>query len=229
MLNVLERSFVWAGGAMFVASLSLTAWWYAVRFGQDRPRTGWTALAIDGLLLTVFALHHSIFAREPIKQWLASLIPARLLRSVYVWLASALLMLVDLLWQPVGATLYNIGGWSMWLFTTVQVIGVGLIAKSVQAIDPLELAGIRNPKMTDDELQTGGVYRLVRHPLYFGWFLIVFGAAHMTGDRLAFAVLTTTYLVIAMPWEERLLEREFGPSYRRYKEQVRWRILPYVY
>jgi protein-S-isoprenylcysteine O-methyltransferase Ste14 len=227
--TIMERIFVWAGGAIFVASLSLTAWWYAVRFGQDRPLTGWTALAIDALLLTVFAMHHSLFARASTKAGLASLIPARLLRSVYVWFASALLILVDLFWQPVGATLYDIGGWSAWLFAGVQIAGVGLIARSVQAIDPLELAGIRNPKMTDEELQTGGVYRLVRHPIYFGWVLIVFGAAHMTGDRLAFAVLTTAYLVMAMPWEERSLEREFGAAYRDYKQHVRWKIVPYVY
>jgi protein-S-isoprenylcysteine O-methyltransferase Ste14 len=34
---------------------------------------------------------------------------------------------------------------------------------------------------------------------------------------------------MAMPWEERSLEREFGASYRRYKEKVRWKILPYLY
>jgi protein-S-isoprenylcysteine O-methyltransferase Ste14 len=132
-------------------------------------------------------------------------------------------------WQPVGGIIYQVDGWPWWIFTIVQVTGVWLIARSVSAIDPLELAGIRNPKMVDEELQTGGVYGLVRHPLYFGWVVIVFGAAHMTGDRLTFAVLTTAYLVMAMPWEERSLEREFGASYRRYKEKVRWKILPYLY
>jgi protein-S-isoprenylcysteine O-methyltransferase Ste14 len=229
MLNILERAFVWAGGAMFVGSLSLTAWWYAIRFGEDRPATGWTTIAIDGLLVSVFALHHSAFAREPIKKRLASLIPARLLRSVYVWVASTLLILMDLFWQPVGGIVYRVDGWPVWIFALVQITGVWLIVQSVRAIDPLELAGIRNPKMTDEELQTGGVYGLVRHPLYFGWLIIVFGAAHMTGDRLTFAVVTTAYLVIAMPWEERSLERAFGVSYRRYKEAVRWKIVPYLY
>jgi methanethiol S-methyltransferase len=229
VFNILERAFVWAGGALFVVALSITAWWYALRFGADRAPTGWTSIAIDGLLLSVFALHHSAFAREPIKKRLARLIPTRLLRSVYVWVASALLILMDFLWQPVGGIIYHVNGWSAWLFAFVQLTGVWLIAQSVRAIDPLELAGIRNPKMTDEELQTGGVYRIVRHPLYFGWLLTVFGAAHMTGDRLTFAVLTTAYLVVAMPWEERSLEREFGTSYRRYKQDVRWKILPYVY
>jgi protein-S-isoprenylcysteine O-methyltransferase Ste14 len=136
---------------------------------------------------------------------------------------------MNYLWQPIGGVLYRVDSWPAWIFSFVQLIGVWMIALSVRAIDPLELAGIRNPKMTDEELQTGGVYRVVRHPLYFGWLLIVFGAAHMTGDRLTFAVLTTSYLVIAMPWEERSLERTFGASYQHYKKAVRWKILPYVY
>ena len=104
-----------------------------------------------------------------------------------------------------------------------------MIAHATAAIDALELAGIRTAKVTDEELQSRGVYGIVRHPLYLGWLLVVFGTAHMTGDRLAFAVLTTTYLVVAMPWEEQSLERQFGAAYRRYKERVRWKIVPYVH
>ena len=229
MTRFVERAFVWLGGALFVGSLSLTAWWYAWRLGEDRPANGFTPIAVNALLLTAFAFHHSAFARESIKRRLASLVPVRLLRSVYVWTASALLILVDVLWQPVGGTLYRVDGWPRWVFVLVQLCGVVLIAQSVRAISALELAGIRNPKGTDEELKTDGVYGIVRHPLYFGWVLILFGTAHLTGDRLTFAILTTTYLVIAMPWEERSLERAFGESYRRYMGRVRWRILPYVY
>jgi hypothetical protein len=229
MLNILERGFVWAGGTMFVTSLALTAWAYTMWLGVDRRPTGWMSLVIDGLLVTMFALHHSAFAREPIKSRLATLIPTRLLRSVYVWVASGLLVFMNWFWQPVGGSIYRVTGWPAWIFALTQVAGIWMIARSARAIDPLELAGIRNPKMTDVELQTGGVYGLVRHPLYFGWVLSVFGAAHMTGDRLAFAVLTTSYLVIAIPWEERSLEREFGQSYRLYKQAVRWKMLPYLY
>jgi protein-S-isoprenylcysteine O-methyltransferase Ste14 len=120
-------------------------------------------------------------------------------------------------------------GWRAWPFAIVQLVGVWVIARATAAIDALELAGIRNTKITDEELQSRGAYGLVRHPIYLGWVLVVFGTAHMTGDRLAFAVLTTTYLLLAMPWEERSLERQFGPAYRRYKERVRWKIIPYLY
>ena len=103
-----------------------------------------------------------------------------------------------------------------------------LIARSVVRIDALELAGIR-PAIGGGGLQVTGPYRLVRHPLHLGWILLVFGTARMTGDRLTFAVLTTTYLVIAVRWEERSLAESFGDDYGRYKAAVPWRLIPFIY
>ena len=51
----------------------------------------------------------------------------------------------------------------------------------------------------------------------------------MTADRFVFAVMSTSYLVVAIPWEERSLERAFGEAYRRYKARVRWRVIPFIY
>jgi protein-S-isoprenylcysteine O-methyltransferase Ste14 len=59
--------------------------------------------------------------------------------------------------------------------------------------------------------------------------LAVFGAAHVTGDRLAFAAITTAYLVVAVPWEERSLMRTFGEDYARYIREVKWRMIPFIY
>src|SRR5437870_1181524 len=69
-----------------------------------------TAIAIDAVLLTLFALHHSLCAREPVKDAIARLIPAGLVRSFYVWIASALLILVCALWRSIGSELYSVGG-----------------------------------------------------------------------------------------------------------------------
>ena len=51
----------------------------------------------------------------------------------------------------------------------------------------------------------------------------------MTGDRLVFASISFLYLLIAVPFEERSLIGRFGDQYLRYRELVRWRIVPYVY
>jgi protein-S-isoprenylcysteine O-methyltransferase Ste14 len=223
-----EGAFVWGGGAIFVAALIATGWSYAVAFGASRPFPGRWPIVADALLLTGFAFHHSLFARDGIKRLLARTIPERLLRSVYVWVASVLLIVVCAAWQPVGGLVYDLTGAAGWLCAAVQLAGVWMIVQSVRAIHALELAGIRPPS-PQEALQIRGPYGLVRHPLYLGWALLVFGAAHLTGDRLTFAVLTTIYLVVAIPWEERSLERAFGQSYGDYKRQVRWRIVPYIY
>lgn len=231
----LERIFVWIGGALFVGALATVAWWYAWPLGRASrtPGTGTgVAIAIDAALFSVFALHHSVFARTPLKTALARVVPARLLRSIYVWIASLLLIALCALWQPIGGVLYDALVPIAVVLAIVQLTGVVLIARSVAAIDPLELAGIRQMDAADKEpspLQTSGPYRLVRHPLYLGWMLIVFGPAVLTGDRLAFAVFSSFYLVLAIPWEERSLTAAFGQAYVRYTRQVRWRVIPYVY
>jgi methanethiol S-methyltransferase len=223
-----ERVFVWVGGAFFVSALAFCTWWYLFVLGHAAPFTGWPAVVVDTALFTVFALHHSVFARDIVKRSIAAVLPKRLLRSFYVWTASALLMLVCLLWQPVGGVLYEVHGTAAAVLAAVAVIGIWMIAQSVRAIDPLELAGIHPPTATD-ALQIRGPYGFVRHPLYLGWILAAFGHPHMTGDRAAFAAISSIYLLIAIPWEERSLTAAFGDGYRHYQRQVRWRVIPFVY
>ena len=235
-----ERPFAWLGGAMFVASLAFCA--YSFIFPWSAPHAP-NALAsiFDALLFSVFALQHSLFARTRVKGWLSRFIPHPMLRSVYVWVASLLLIAVCAAWQPVGGVVYRHAGSLGIAHALVQLLGVWLIARSAKTIDVLELAGIRHlspkrreggkrdPTDSAERLQIAGPYRFVRHPIYLGWLLVVFGPALMTGDRLAFAGITTAYLLIAIPWEERSLHAEFGDEYDRYTRQVKWRLVPYVY
>jgi methanethiol S-methyltransferase len=222
---------VWLGGALFVVALAWCVLWYGVALARPVPLRLWPSLAVDALLFSVFALHHSVFAREDVKAAIARIVPAEMVRSVYVWIASLLLIAVCVLWRPVGGELYQQSGVAAIGHSLVQLAGVWLIVRSVRAIDPLELAGIRQAaaRAGDGGLQMGGVYGLVRHPIYLGWTLVVFGAAHMTGDRFAFAIVSTAYLALAIPWEERSLVKSFGADYERYQRLVRWRMIPFIY
>ena len=229
----MTKFIAWLGGAIFVASLALCAWWYLFDLGRSMPATGWRSVAYDAALITVFAIHHSLFARDGIKRRL-SLIPPPLLRSFYVWIASVLFILVIALWAPIGGDLYQASGLAAAAHASAQLLGLWLISRAVGGLDPLELAGIRQvtsspPEPQSQALQVAGPYKWVRHPLYLGWMLALFGTAHMTGDRLAFAGLTSLYLIVAVPWEERSLRQSFGEDYRRYADRVRWRVMPYVY
>jgi methanethiol S-methyltransferase len=227
----------WAGAALFGLSLAYAAYSYGVRFDRLTTRLSpAAAIAWNAALFAIFALHHSLFARLGVKARIARWAPAELERSIYTWVASLLFLAVCAWWQPIDVTLYSLGQpWRAAAYA-VQSAGVIITLRSSARLDPLDLAGVRQVQRARDgaparhvALETDGVYGFVRHPLYFAWILIVFGAPTMTVTRLVFAVLTTGYLVIAIPWEERGLVQVFGPEYDAYRRAVRWRMLPGVY
>jgi protein-S-isoprenylcysteine O-methyltransferase Ste14 len=230
MTTMIERGLVWTGGGVFVASLGLAAYMIGFAWPAAAPLApdGITAaVSVNALLFTTFALHHSLLARERVKAWLTRALPVRLLRSVYVWTASLLFAVTLLYWHPIGHVVYQAPRWLSPFLYAFQAAGLALIVSAARLIDALELAGIRSG--AKDPLVIRGPYRLVRHPLYLGWLLIVWGSPLMTGDRLMFAVLSSAYLLLAMPWEERSMARTLGTDYERYRSIVRWRVLPCLY
>ena len=116
------------------------------------------------------------------------------------------------------------------------MVAIGLTIQSSAALGMLDLAGVaplatarRGEPPAHVPLETGGLYEFVRHPLYFAWALFVFAAPEMTATRALFAVVSTSYLAIAIPWEERSLISTFGSEYEAYRRRVRWRMIPGVY
>src|SRR5882672_3878940 len=135
-MSPFERLFRWAGGAAFAGALAFCAYTFVFVWSRDADVNG-AAVMTDALLFTIFAAHHSVFAREPVKSRVARLVPVRLLRSSYVWIASLLLMGVCGLWQPIGGTLYDAAGWRAAAHASVQIAGLLLIAGAVRKIDAL--------------------------------------------------------------------------------------------
>jgi methanethiol S-methyltransferase len=232
--GAIARATAWLGGGMFVASLGYFAWSYAGRFGRtaavDAGSSG-VPILVNALLFTVFALHHSVMARTGAKRWLVRVVPPPLERSIYVWMASLLFVLTCAAWQPIPLVLYDVPWPWQGACRAVQLCGIWLIAQSARRVDPLELAGIRQAQGTvrPATFEAQGPYGLVRHPIYFGWALITFGTPVMTGTRLSFAAISTAYLMLAIPFEERSLEDTFGEEYRTYRQRVRWRMFPGLY
>jgi protein-S-isoprenylcysteine O-methyltransferase Ste14 len=73
-----------------------------------------------------------------------------------------------------------------------------------------------------------GLYRIVRHPIYLGYLIthLPFLAAHPSGWNLFVILIGDTALVIRAFYEEQTLSLD--PKYRRYREDVKWRLLPGV-
>ncbi len=236
------------GGLLFfIDALAYFAYRYVAVFGRELPGPiNPRAIVVDVTLFTVFALHHSLFARDPIRKGITRSVGV-LERSTYVWIASALFIAVCAWWQPVAGDVWRIDEPAgVWLLRATQLVGVWLTLRSALMIDFLELAGFRqvgrvqtDPPSTvgrvlsdpanGSPFKTSGPYGWVRHPIYAGWFLLVFSVSSMTMTRLVFALTSSLYLLIAIPLEERALRSSSAGAYEQYMKQVRWKLLPHVF
>ena len=239
------RLFAWIGAALFVLSLSYFVYSYWTVFGTPAEGPLRMSLVIwNVVLFSVFALHHTVFAREGIRHALTQAL-GPLERSFYVWVASLLFIVVCRFWQPVPGIVWDIEGAGRFILLFLQIGGITFSVYSAAAIDIWELAGIRQlnsqrPTTNDQrlptansqkefEFKTTGPYGLVRHPIYLGWFLIVFAVGTMTMTRFVFAVVSCVYLLLAIPFEERSLRVASGGAYDRYMKQVPKKLLPGLY
>lgn len=226
------------GGLVFFAyALVFFAYRYVFVFGRDVTGGANTpATVVDVMLFTVFALHHSVFARDIIRNRITRMVGV-LERSTYVWIASALFIAVCAWWRPVGGVAWRTGQPAIvWALYAAELLGVWLTLRSAFMIDIRELAGIRQAsrieRATADpapQFTTSGPYGWVRHPIYSGWFLMVFAVPVMTMTRLVFAVTSSAYLLMAIPFEERSLRAASSGAYDRYMRDVRWKLLPRVF
>jgi protein-S-isoprenylcysteine O-methyltransferase Ste14 len=230
-------AFAWSGALLFATSLLVFLHAYLVTFGhQAADEPALPNIWFDVGLFTFFALHHSLLARSGAKTLIARIVHPELERATYVWASSLLLIVVCRWWRAVPGELYRLTGPLAVGGYLIQFTGIVLTARSASAIDVLDLAGVR-PVLDAREgrqaahvpLETAGLYGFVRHPLYFAWVLFVFGTPHMTMTRFVFATVSTVYLAVAIPFEERSLIRLFGEEYRHYRRRVRWRMIPGLY
>ncbi len=186
------------------------------------------ALVINLLLIAAFGMQHSVMARTGFKSWLTQLLPKPAERSFYVLLASVMLIVLFWQWRPIPMVLWeaqtSIGmtiGWS------VFAVGFLVVLLSTFLIDHFDLFGLKQVWNGFLERQpqpahfvTPLFYRLVRHPLYLGFILAFWGGPVMTLGGLVFAVAMTSYILVAIQFEERDLVRALGSDYEDYRKQV---------
>lgn len=224
-----------SAGLAFLASLGYFVYAYA-QFGAPAGRWhsgAWVAIAQNVLMFSLFAAHHSVISRQGTKRSLRRIVPPHLERSGYVAGAAGLFVLTLSLWQPVPGVAWRMTGNWFFVAEAICLSGVVLIGISVSMVDLLAFVGLRQglglPYAPTDDLNTEGPYRFVRHPVYLGWILLVWTLPVMTGTRVVFAAISTLYLVLVIPIEERSFRRALGAEYEAYARQVRWRLIPGVY
>jgi len=188
----------------------------------------WQALVIDIGLVTLFALPHSLMARPAFKKRITKIIPQSIERSTFVLTASTLLTTLMVFWQPLEGLVWQFENETVIISSYVSfALGTALVFLSSFLINHFDLFGLRqvwlafvNRPYTDLRFSIPFLYRLTRHPLYLGFVIMLWSTPVMTVTHLAIAVLLTSYIFIAIQFEERDLITHFGEKYQNYKNQV---------
>lgn len=203
---------------------------FAVTKSIDSGRQGSlaAALAMDALLLVLFALQHSVMARPWFKRVWTRFVPEPVERSTYVLFSSLALVLLFWQWRPIGGVIWSVdGAIAEAVIDCFYGMGLLIVFLSTFLINHFDLFGLRQVYLymagreyTHLEFRTPFFYRYVRHPLYVGWLLTFWSAPVMTVAHLFFAIMTTAYILVAIRFEEADLVTAHGEKYLRYRERV---------
>ena len=186
------------------------------------------ALVVNLVLMSVFAIQHSVMARKPFKRWWTRFVPASVERSTYVLFASLALVLLFWQWRPIPALVWQIADPQIAMAVTgLSLAGWVIVFTSTFLINHFELFGLHQVannlagrSMPVPRFRTPLYYQFVRHPIYLGFIIAFWAAPTMTTGRMLFAAVTTAYIVVGILLEERDLVDLFGDEYRRYKDRV---------
>jgi protein-S-isoprenylcysteine O-methyltransferase Ste14 len=187
-----------------------------------------TAVVVNLLLLSLFAVQHSIMARPGFKAKWTKIVAPSVERSTFVLLTSLILFLIFWKWQPITGNVWHVesqaGSMVLW---AVFALGWLIVLVSTFLINHFDLFGLRqvwlrfrNQEYTGLRFTEWSLYKYVRHPILLGFIIAFWATPHMTWGHLLFAAVTTAYMLVAIQFEEHDLVSEHGDRYLEYRKRV---------
>jgi methanethiol S-methyltransferase len=186
------------------------------------------ALIVNILLMSLFAVQHSVMARRHFKEWWTQFVPKSVERSTYVLSASLALILLFWQWRPIPTVVWQVSDPQIAMaIMGLSFFGFLFLLLATFMINHFELFGLHQVAnnlvgrdMPAVQFKTPALYQLVRHPIYLGFIIAFWAAPVMTVGHLLFASVTTAYIFVGIFLEERDLVEMFGDKYRSYRAKV---------
>ena len=184
------------------------------------------------LLWLLFFITHSVFAVTPVKAFFQNTLKNKfkyyrlfynaLSLFLILWIVCILLRMPSTYLVETDVFLNSVG-----LIT--MLLGFGVMALAFNQLDMLSFLGF-SQKPESTSLNTEGVYRIVRHPLYFGIFLFLMGVFFIvpTHSILLSVAMGIIYIAVGIEFEEKKLRREFGEVYLDFTHNKK-KFIPFIY
>ena len=181
------------------------------------------------ILLSIFAIQHSVMARPWFKRMWTRIVPEPIERSTYVLFASLALIFLFWQWRSIADIVVwdvtnPVGAAALW---ALFFIGWGIVLLSTFMINHFDLFGLRQVDLyrrgeeySDVGFRTPFFYGFVRHPIMLGFIIAFWATPHMTAGHLLFAAVTTVYILVAIQLEERDIVDAHGAEYEKYRKRV---------
>ncbi len=186
------------------------------------------AIAVNALLLGIFAVQHSVMARQGFKKRWTRIIAEPIERSTYNLFTTLILVLMIWQWRPMTQEIWNVENPAgRTLLTVLFIAGWVLVYLGTFLIDHLEFFGLqqvyrhlKGSAQTPLPFKTPALYQMVRHPIMLGFIVAFWSAPRMTAGHLFFAAASTAYILVGIHFEERDLVRVHGAVYEDYRKRV---------
>ena len=195
-----------------------------------------SSIIINCILLSIFAVQHTVMARPKFKSFWTTIVPQQIERSTYVWLSNLTLIILFIFWQPIEMVIWDFQGNLFGVFLTAMFwFGWFICLAATFMLDHFDLFGLkqvyfnlRKRKVNEMAFKEVLFYRLVRHPIMTGFIIGFWATPVMSLGHLLFAIATTGYIYVAVKYfEEKDLVKSIGPEYIKYQQRVGM-LLPYV-
>ena len=195
--------------------------------GTPAASTG-TAIAVNVLLLGIFAIQHTIMARPAFKEVWTRWVPRHIERTTFVLFATAILAFMAWQWRPLPAPVWRIeNALAAAVLSGISLAGWAIVLVSTFLIDHFELFGLKQSvshalgrPLEHPTFKERLFYKWVRHPLMLGFLIAFWATPTMSQGHLLFAIVTTAYVLVALQIEERTLIYLHGDQYRDYQQRV---------